>query len=228
MGFRSLDSLLLDSKKKSNKVIFLDLDGVIFDSYSLWDDVIKEFLAMANVDYTDEIKKHLWRLNMPEAELYLAEFFVSQNLEFQENLLKSLLVDAYRQVGLMPKADEMLSDLHQQGFLIYAVTSNYQYLAQLGLKSSGVLKYFFKIISCIGIGFPDKTEDFYHCLLEKEKLQGKKIYYLEDSLRNLKKAEKCGISGVFLSNLDNPQDSFEHDFKTIQTLDEFIEIVKEK
>lgn len=50
---------------------------------------------MANVDYTDEIQKHLWRLNMPEAELNLAEFFISQNLVFQENLLKSLLVDAY-------------------------------------------------------------------------------------------------------------------------------------
>lgn len=55
---------------------------------------------MANIDYTDEIQKHLWRLNMPEAELYLAEFFISQNLVFQENLLKSLLVDAYRQVSL--------------------------------------------------------------------------------------------------------------------------------
>ena len=64
--------------------------------------------------------------------------------------------------------------------------------------------------------------------MEKENLQDKKIYYLEDSLRNLKEAKKCDINGVFLSNQDNPQDSFEHDFKTIQTLDEFIEIVKEK
>lgn len=94
----------------------------------------------------------------------------------------------------------MLSDLHHQGFLIYAVTSNYHDLAQIGLKSSGVLKYFFKIISCIEIGFPDKTEDFYHYLLEKENLQDKKIYYLEDSLRNLKEAKKCNINGVFLSN----------------------------
>lgn len=62
--------------------------------------MVKELLAMANIDYTDEIQKHLWRLNMPEAELYLAEFFISQNLVFQENLLKSLLVDAYRQVSL--------------------------------------------------------------------------------------------------------------------------------
>lgn len=225
MGMTKEVMLLLSPKNKN--IIFLDLDGVIFDSYGLWDDVVQEFLAMANVDYTDEIKKHLWRLNMPEAEMYLAEFFTSQNLVFQENLLKSLLVDAYRQVSLMPKAYEMLSDLHQ-GFLIYAVTSNYHDLAQIGLKSSGVLKYFFKIISCIEIGFPDKTEDFYHCLLEKENLQDKKIYYLEDSLRNLKEAKKCDINGVFLSNQDNPQDSFEHDFKTIQTLDEFIEIVKEK
>ncbi|SFF83894.1 HAD family hydrolase [Streptococcus equinus] len=226
MGMTKEVMLLLSPKNKN--IIFLDLDGVIFDSYDLWDDVVQEFLAMANVDYTDEIKKHLWRLNMPEAELYLAEFFTSQNLVFQENLLKSLLVDAYRQVILMPKAYEMLSDLHHQGFFIYAVTSNYYDLAQIGLKSSGVLKYFFKIISCIEIGFPDKTEDFYHCLLEKENLQDKKIYYLEDSLRNLKEAKKCDINGVFLSNQDNPQDSFEHDFKTIQTLGEFIEIVKEK
>ena len=82
--------VMLHLSPKNKNIIFLDLDGVIFDSYDLWDDVVKELLAMANVDYTDEIKKHLWRLNMPEAELYLAEFFTSQNLVFQENLLKSV------------------------------------------------------------------------------------------------------------------------------------------
>jgi beta-phosphoglucomutase-like phosphatase (HAD superfamily) len=42
---------------KNKTVIFLDLDGVIFDSYGLWDEVIEKVLALANISYTQTIKR---------------------------------------------------------------------------------------------------------------------------------------------------------------------------
>ncbi len=213
---------------KNKTVIFLDLDGVIFVSYGLWDEVIEKVLALANVPYTQTIKKHLWRLNMVEARTYLSALFAKENLTYPEKKTQQLLEGAYQKVSLMPQAVEMIADLAKEDFLIYAVTSNYDDLAKIGLESAGVFQYFSGSYSCIALGFPDKTEDFYQAVLETEALFDKKIFYLEDSTRHLKTAQKFGIQGVYLSNTDNPQDNQEQAFRTIRHLKEFITIVKEE
>lgn len=213
---------------KSKSVIFLDLDGVIFDSYGLWDEVIEKVLALANISYTQTIKKHLWRLNMIESQAYLSALFAKENLTYPEKKTQQLLEEAYQKVSLMPQAVETLDDLAEEDFLIYAVTSNYDDLAKIGLESAGVLQYFSGSYSCIALGFPDKTEDFYQAVLENEALFDKTIFYLEDSTRHLKTAQKFGIQGVYLSNTDNPQDNQEQAFRTIRHLKEFTTIVKEE
>lgn len=213
---------------KNKTVIFLDLDGVIFDSYGLWDEVIEKVLVLANISYTQTIKKHLWRLNMVEAQAYLSALFAKENLTYPEKKTQQLLEEAYQKVSLIPHAVEMVADLAKEDFLIYAVTSNYDDLAKIGLESAGVLQYFSGIYSCIALGFPDKTEDFYQAVLETEALSDKAIFYLEDSTLHLKTAQKFGIQGVYLSNTDNPQDNQEQSFRTIRHLKEFITIVKEE
>lgn len=213
---------------KNKTVIFLDLDGVIFDSYGLWDEVIEKVLALANISYTQMIKKHLWRLNMIESQAYLSALFAKENLTYPEKKTQQLLEEAYQKVSLIPHAVEMIADLAKEDFLIYAVTSNYDDLAKIGLESAGVLQYFSAIYSCIALGFPDKTEEFYRAILEKEGLSDKTIFYLEDSTRHLKTAQKFGIQAVYLSNTDNPQDNQEQAFRTIRHLKEFTSIVKEE
>lgn len=220
--------LPLSLKNKAEKVIFLDLDGVIFDSYGLWDEVIEQVLSHANIPYTQAIKKQLWRLNMIEAQEYLASLFAQQNVVYQAKKVKEQLVKAYQKVLLMPHAAEFLADLSREGCVIYAVTSNYDDLAKIGLESKAVLKYFFKIYSCIEEGFADKTEAFYRFLLDKEILNGEKVIYLEDSSRNLVEAQKCGIKGIYLSNADNPQDNQGQRFYTIRCLNDFKKFVKEE
>ena len=213
---------------KNKTVIFLDLDGVIFDSYGLWDEVIEKVLAIANISYTQTIKKHLWRLNMVEAQAYLSALFAKENLPYPEKKTQQLLEGAYQKVSLMPHAVEMIADLAKEDFLIYAVTSNYDDLAKIGLESTGVLQYFSGIYSCIALGFPDKTDEFYRAVLEIEGLSDKTIFYLEDSTRHLKTAQKFGIQGVYLSNTENSQDNQEQAFRTIRHLKEFTTIVKEE
>lgn len=213
---------------KNKTVIFLDLDGVIFDSYGLWDEVIEKVLALANISYTQTIKKHLWRLNMAEAQAYLSALFAKENLIYPEKKTQQLLEGAYQKVSLMPHAVEMIADLAKEDFLIYAVTSNYDDLAKIGLESTGVLQYFSGIYSCIALGFPDKTDEFYRAVLEIEGLSDKTIFYLEDSTRHLKTAQKFGIQGVYLSNTENSQDNQEQAFRTIRHLKEFTTIVKEE
>ncbi|MBJ7540896.1 HAD family hydrolase [Streptococcus sp. SL1232] len=213
--------LPLSLKNKAEKVIFLDLDGVVFDSYGLWDEVIEQVLSHANIPYTQSIKKQLWRLNMIEAQEYLASLFAQQNVVYQAKKVKEQLVKAYQKVLLMPQSTEFLADLSREGYVIYAVTSNYDDLAKIGLESKGVLKYFFKIYSCIEEGFADKTKDFFRNLLEKEGLKSEQIIYLEDSVRNLEEAARCGIKGIYLSNTDNPQDNQGQRCYTIRCLNDF-------
>ncbi len=208
-------------------VIFLDLDGVIFDSYDLWDMAVAKFLNLAGISYTSEIKAELWQLNMPEAEHYLEQLFLVKNISYRPEVLQTALVLLYEKVPLMTDAKAVLTDLAQQGYQLYAVTSNHYHLAEIGLKSRQLFPYFTAIYSCLAMGYDGKEEAFLQTILTKERLKAKQVIFVEDSISNLKMAKNLGISGIYLENQDNPQNEENRNITTIRSLKELSNLVKE-
>ncbi|WP_242616149.1 hypothetical protein [Streptococcus parasuis] len=52
-------------------VIWFDFDGVIFDSYEVWDQVVQGILKHHGVAYTQQIREELWRIPMEDVNAYL-------------------------------------------------------------------------------------------------------------------------------------------------------------
>ena len=132
------------------KAIFFDLDGVIFDSYDLWDQAVSQLLADYGVSYSEEIKQTLWQLPMTEANGYLLglidEFVDEGGFEKQK---RSYLKKRYQTVPLIKGAQTVLAELNQQGFQLYAVTANYADLARAGLEAHELLANFSWSSTCL-------------------------------------------------------------------------------
>lgn len=184
-------------------------------------------MSTVNLTYTTEMKQKLWQLNMLEAEHYLRELFGKQGRAYQPEILKAILLQLYETVDIMENAKCVLADLVRRGCKLYAVTSNYYDLAEIGLKSQQLLPYFTTLYSCLSMGYADKEQAFFQEILEQERLNANQIIYVEDSLANLKKARKLGVTGIYLANSDNPQAGQNDTFVTIDSLDELTKIVKE-
>lgn len=107
-------------------VIWFDLDGVIFDSYGVWDKVVQGILKLHGVAYTQQIKEELWRIPMEDVNAYLLQL-VENSLDENELERKKMnqLQSLYRDVSLVDGVHELLSTLKAKGAVMYAVTSNY-------------------------------------------------------------------------------------------------------
>lgn len=209
--------------------IFFDLDGVVFDSYDLWDQVVSQLLAVYGVSYTETIKQNLWQLSMKEANDYLLSLISTEVDELAFEQAKSeLLLASYRQVPLMTDVAFVLKEMVARGFCLYAVTSNDLQLAKTGLESHGLLTYFSKVISSLGYGDGEKDTDFFQHLLEEEGLMGADVCMVEDSLENLKNAASVGIKGIYMKNELYPMLGEFSYLKTICHLKDVLDLVEEE
>lgn len=186
----------------TRRAVFLDLDGVVFASYPIWDRVVAELLATYNLPYTEELKATLWQLSMDQADAYLCQL-IGQEAVTVAALKKrkmDLLEKAYCEVDLMPGLELVLSEFSKAGYQILAVTANYGRLACLGLASHGLLPYFSGIYSCLDEGYEDKTATFLTSICQREQVLPDCVIMVEDSPKNLQVAGELGIKGIFLEN----------------------------
>ena len=73
-------------------VIWFDLDGVIFDSYEVWDQVVQGILKHHGVAYTQQIREELWRIPMEDVNAYLLQLVESSldENEFERQKMNQL------------------------------------------------------------------------------------------------------------------------------------------
>ncbi|MBV1943989.1 HAD family hydrolase [Streptococcus parasuis] len=210
-------------------VIWLDLDGVIFDSYEVWDQVVQGILKHHGVAYTQQIREELWRIPMEDVNAYLLQF-VENSLDENElerqkmNQLQSL----YRDISLVEGVHELLSTLKAKGAVIYAVTSNYLELAELGLSSHHLSNYFVKLYSSLDLFGSDKNREFYQFILHQERIDPANIVMVEDNKNNLCIGYELGIAGVYIEHPNSPFSVENTGIVSIKQLSELIPILEDK
>ncbi|BCP59525.1 HAD family hydrolase [Streptococcus parasuis] len=210
-------------------VIWFDLDGVIFDSYEVWDQVVQGILKHHGVAYTQQIREELWRIPMEDVNEYLLQL-VENSLEENElerqkmNQLQSL----YRDISLMDGVHELLSTLKSKGAVMYAVTSNYLELAELGLSSHHLSNYFVKLFSSLDLFGSDKNREFYQFILHQEGMDPANIVMVEDNMNNLRIGHELGIAGVYIEHPNSPFSDENTGIVSIKQLSELIPILEDR
>ncbi len=210
-------------------VIWFDLDGIIFDSYEVWDQMVQGILKPHGVAYTQQIKKELWRIPMEDVNAYLLQL-VENSLDENElerqkmNQLQSL----YRDISLMDGVHELLSTLKAKGAVMYAVTSNYLELAELGLSSHHLSNYFVKLFSSLNLFGSDKNREFYQFILHQERIDPTNIVMVEDNMNNLRIGHELGIAGVYKEHPDSPFSDENTGIVSVKQLSELIPILEDR
>ncbi|MBJ8326218.1 HAD family hydrolase [Streptococcus pacificus] len=182
-------------------VIFLDLDGVVFDSYHIWDQVVETLLAQNGLRLTPIIRQRLWQSTMTQAEQYLLSLLGKEwTLEDLRREKDRLLVRAYEKVTLFENVTPTLETLVKEGYRLIAVTSNERHLALKGLESNSLLPYFKAVYSIFDFNFHDKTSDFLQRVVREAGVVEDHLVMVEDSWKNLQQAKNLGITTIYFEN----------------------------
>ncbi|CAM4189578.1 hypothetical protein AT575_05110 [Streptococcus penaeicida] len=183
------------------KIVFFDLDGVLFDSYDIWDQMVKSLLERYGIPFTDELQAKLWSLEMDQADLYLTHLLADFLDETSFKVAKEeYLLEEYKSVTLKSGTKELLPYLIKKGYNLYAVTSNYGHLAKAGLEANGLLPYFQQVISTFDYNSDSKDIEFLNSIISFYELEKHSIAMVEDSWKNLLEAKKAGIETIYLLN----------------------------
>lgn len=183
------------------KQIFFDLDGVIFDSYGLWDNVVSHLLALKGLSLTKDIQEHLWSLSMVDADRYLTSLlYPDYEPEEISDIKYQFLIDAYSEVRLLRHTKELLEDLSETGWQLFAVTSNYKQIAEIGLQASEIYNSFTDVLSVMDTAFEEKDANYFQFIADKYSFDLSKIVIIDDSIANLKAAKKVKMKTIYFQN----------------------------
>ncbi|MBJ8350007.1 HAD hydrolase-like protein [Streptococcus zalophi] len=212
------------------KVIFMDLDGVIFDSYHIWDQVVETLLAQNELSLTTTIRQKLWNSTINQAEDYLLSLLGNDwTLEDLRREKDRLLVKAYEKVTLMPDVFSTLETLVEDGYELVAVTSNESHLALKGLEETSLLPYFNAVYSIFDFNFQNKTKNFLQRVARDIGVSPHHLVMVEDSWQNLKEAKTLGITTLYLENavypLEEQKDFIDFRFSQFSDLPKLISTI---
>lgn len=89
------------------KIVFFDLDGVLFDSYDIWDQMVKSLLERYGIPFTNELQARLWNMEMEQADLYLTHLLADFLDETSfKSAKEDYLLKAYQSVSLKSGAKD--------------------------------------------------------------------------------------------------------------------------
>lgn len=178
------------------KGAIFDLDGTLFDSMGVWDEIDRKFFAKRGLsmpsDYQDAVK----RMHFPEAARYTVTRFAFR--ESEEEIVNEWLEmtkEAYAyDVELKPYAKETLTVLSARGIKLGIATSSAPELFMPVLERCGILPLFSAVARTEevsrGKGFPD----VYLLAAERLNLAPEECAVFEDILHGIKGAKSGGFT----------------------------------
>jgi len=141
----------MKNKLMDNIDLFIfDMDGILFDTETVYLEYGKKLLKELNYKVTDELVEKTTGLTNEEAkEIYLEEF--GRDFPYDEITLKvyNYIIDEAQKgnIALMTGAKEMLEFLSSRGKKMVMGTSADSFMANTLLESKGIKDYFSHIIT---------------------------------------------------------------------------------
>lgn len=191
-----------------NAVIF-DMDGVIFDTESLY---LKHWCSIFS-KYGYEMTKENYLLVMGRGRKVVKEKFLSiygENLPI-DNMYKEKDYELSKyieenEVPIKEGAYELLEFLKVNGYKIALATSAKRGRAMKHLKDSRFENYFDVIITGEDIEKTKPNPEIFLKALERLNIEPKKAIVIEDSIAGIKAAKNAGIFAIHVPDLKEPDE----------------------
>ncbi len=180
------------------KCAIFDLDGTLFDSSSLWEDIDRRFLSERGIIMPDGFIDTLNTMSFSEAALYTKNLFSLK--ESPEELIdiwnEMARMAYYHEIPLKKGAAEYVRNVCESGIAIAAATDLERELAEACLGRNGILSFFSFISTTAECGKDKSFPDVYLRCAEHFGLESGRCIVYEDIIKGIRTAKAAGFRTV--------------------------------
>ncbi len=190
------------------KGVIFDIDGVVLDSMSIWNDLGARYLKSLGVVPEEGLNEILFSMSMEQGAEYLKEHYKlkKSTAVILDGIRQMLQNFYYDEVLAKPGAEKLMSFMKDNGLKITAATSSPRTHVEKALLRNRLLKYFEKIFTTSEIGVSKHSPDIYNRAADYMNIKANEILVLEDSLYALKTAKNAGYKTAGVYDKDGETD----------------------
>ena len=190
-----------------NGAIF-DLDGVVLDSMSIWNDLGARYLRRLGVAPEPGLNEILFSMSMEQGAAYLqTRYALPMTAQEVGAGIEEMLQDYYyNEVPAKDGAPELLAFLAERGIGMAAATSSPRAHVTRALARLGLLEYFTEIFTTGEIGVSKHEPTIYLLAAEALHAAPAETLVFEDSLYALKTAKAAGFYTIGVYDADGETD----------------------
>ena len=187
--------------------VIFDLDGVLVDSESIWNDAKRELVEARGGRWRPEAARAMMGMSSPEWTRYLRdELGVDMPLDAISDAVVDRLGEIYRQrLPLLPGVTEAVRALGARWPLGLASSSN-RPIIDLVLSAAGLVDAFPVTVSSEEVARGKPAPDVYLEAARRLGVDPARCAAVEDSSNGLRSAAAAGMTVVALPNGDYPPD----------------------
>lgn len=181
-----------------------DLDGTLFDSMQVWEQIDQEFLGKRGIAVPPDYTEAIACLGLRRAAEYtIQRFGFTDDTDALVEEWKAMAVQAYSQtVTLKPYAREYLQKLKTAGIKLAVATSLPPSLYTPALQRLGIEPLFDALCSVEEVARGKNHPDIFLLAAQRLNIAEKNIYLFEDNLSAIRSAKKTGMTvyGIYDSS----------------------------
>ncbi len=211
-------------------LFIFDMDGLLFDTESIYIDYGKSLMKELGYEITDSIIQKTTGVTNEEARrIYLSEY--GRSFPYEELTTKVynyIIIEAEKgTIPLMKGAEEILRFLHEKGKKIVLGTSADTVMANALLESKNIRKYFSHIITSNDVERGKPDPEVFLRGAGKLNINPSRTMVFEDSINGIKAAFSAGMLPVMIPDKILPTEDIEDMiYKQFNNLIEVIEYFK--
>lgn len=190
----------MSDMQKIQAVIF-DVDGVLFDSMWMWDELDEKYLRSLGLEMREETTKAVSKMSFEEAADYLrVEYRLDLTVEEIVGQIQDMVRNFYYQeVTLKAGVRRMLENLARRGIPAVIASASDLDMLEHALTRCQIRPMIKKVFTCSEVGAGKTRPDVFLAAAEYLGVQPEHCLIVEDSLHAIKTAIQAGFvtAGVY-------------------------------
>ncbi|NOI82921.1 HAD family phosphatase [Vibrio tubiashii] len=206
------------------KAVLFDMDGLIFDTESIYKLSWQYAASEQNLDLSDDFYQQFIGVQDPECERILAEYFqdaldLSRYKQVRDDHFHRLRSNG---IAFKPGFDQLFQDIKRRGLATAIVTSSHLAEVKHNFATSGYLPQFDLVITAEDVERGKPYPDCYQMACTRLGLTAEECLVLEDSNNGVKAALAAGCPVVMVPDLVAPSDEVNTEAIVMNSLEQVV------
>ncbi|MDC5704226.1 HAD family hydrolase [Vibrio europaeus] len=209
------------------KAVLFDMDGLIFDTESIYKLSWQYATGEQNLDLCDDFYQQFIGVQDPECERILAEYFqdaldLSRYKQVRDDHFHRLRSNG---IAFKPGFDQLFQDIKRRGLATAIVTSSHLAEVKYNFATSDYLPQFDLVITAEDVERGKPYPDCYQMAYTRLGFKAKECLVLEDSNNGVKAALAAGCPVVMVPDLLPPQTEIIDKITVVESLEQLIPLL---